>query len=196
MVFHQLKRSLLILVTLCLASACSSIPESLQVVEGTPLTNFSNVRENAAANQGNLARWGGVIAKVTNNADNTMLEVVHFSLSSSTRPKQKDETQGRFKVYFSGLLDPMIYKEGRSITALGKVAISEDGKIGDHEYTYPVINASKVHLWKDIKKVDVRVTHDPFWYTPSYWHYPRPYYRHPIVVSKPSNNNTKSKDKK
>lgn len=165
---------------------CAVVPEALQVPENKALTNFSMVRANSNAEQGNLARWGGVIAKVTNNANNSMLEVVHFPLKSSTRPKQGNETQGRFRVYFSGLLDPMIYKVGRSITALGDIATSEQDKIGEHEYTFPVLKASHIHLWKDIQQIDVSVTQDPFWSSPSYWRYPSyPYYPKRVVIRKP-----------
>jgi outer membrane lipoprotein len=173
-----------------LITGCSSIPKSLKVPENTTLTNFSQVRENDTNTQGNLARWGGVIAKVVNNSDNTMIEVVHFPLKSSSRPKQGNETQGRFRVYFSGLLDPVIYKEGKSVTSLGTVSTSEQGKIGEHEYTYPVLKASYIHLWKDIQAIDVRVTRDPFWYTPSYWHYPRSYYYPRTVIVKKSTKST------
>jgi outer membrane lipoprotein len=168
-------------------TGCSSIPEALKVPESTILTNFSAVRSNTNSEQGNQARWGGVIAKVTNNANNSMLEVVHFPLKSSARPKQSDETQGRFRVYFSGLLDPVIYKEGRSITALGNVETSEEGKIGEHKYNYPVLKASYIHLWKKIEKIDVRVTQEPFWYTPSFWRYPQ-FSHQPrrIIIRKPS----------
>jgi outer membrane lipoprotein len=180
-------------VVLLFISGCSIIPAALQVPENTVLTHFSQVRENADAQQGNLARWGGVIAKVVNNTDNTMLEVVHFPLKSSSRPKQGNETQGRFRVYFSGLLDPMIYKEGRSITALGSISHTEQGEIGEHKYIYPVLKASYIHLWKNIEKIDVRITHDPFWYTPSYWHYPRSYYYQRAVVVRKSSATVKSK---
>jgi outer membrane lipoprotein len=174
-----------LLVSAIFMSGCSTVPEALKTPENTVLTNFAAVRENTNSEQGNLARWGGVIAKVTNNADNSMLEVVHFPLKSSTRPKQGNKTQGRFRVYISGLLDPMIYKEGRSITALGKIDFSEEGKIGEHEYTYPVLKASFIHLWKDIQQIDVQITDNPFWYTPSYWHNPRfSYYPRKKVVRK------------
>jgi outer membrane lipoprotein len=150
------------------------------VDETVALTNFADVRSNDVALIGSQARWGGVIAKVENNAENTMLEVVHFKLSSSTRPQQKDETQGRFKVYYQGFLDPVIFKEGRSITAVGNVAEKEAGKIGEHEYDYPVLKSQNVHLWKEIKQVDVRLTHQPMWYTPSLWYLPRSHHRSPI----------------
>ncbi len=183
-----------LLVSAMFITGCSAVPKALMVSEGTTLTNFSAVRENTNSEQGNLARWGGVIAKVTNNVNNSMLEVVHFPLKSSARPKQGDETQGRFRVYIAGLLDPIIYKEGRSITALGTVTSSEDGKIGEHEYHYPVLKASYIHLWKDIQKIDVRITQSPFWYTPSYWRYPL-YSTHPrrVIVRKPSTSNKKKK---
>jgi outer membrane lipoprotein len=179
--------SLPLLVGAIFITGCAAVPEALKVSENTVLSNFSAVRENTNSEQGNLARWGGVIAKVTNNANNSMLEVVHFPLKSSARPKQGDETQGRFRVYFSGLLDPVIYKEGRSITALGSVVTSEEGKIGEHEYTYPVLKASYIHLWKDIQKIDVRITQSPFWYTPSYWRYPH-YSNYPrrVIIRKSS----------
>ncbi len=184
--FNLLLKSTII-VTVLLVTGCSTIPDALQTPEDTVLTNFAQVRENTDSAQGNLARWGGVIAKVVNNADSTMLEIVHFPLKSSTRPKQDNHTQGRFRVYVSGLLDPVIYKEGRSITALGNIVSAEQGKIGEFEYTYPVLKASYVHLWKDIQKVDVSVTQDPFWHTPSYWYYPRSYiYPRSVVVRKSS----------
>jgi len=180
-------------------SACSTVPQSLQVAEHDKLTAFADVRASIQSNQspsvqGQLARWGGVIAKVTNNANDTMLEIVNFPLTGSSRPKQKDETQGRFRVYYAGLLDPVIYKEGRSITALGVVSTAEAGKIGEHEYLYPVLKASAVHLWKDIKQIDVRITHNPFWHTPSYWHYPSPIYHQPVVINRsPQVNKSKTK---
>jgi outer membrane lipoprotein len=184
------KMKILKLIFVCLLGSlfigCANIPASLVVSEETPLTNFTNVRANADSEVGKIARWGGVIAKVENNADNTMLEVVHFPLTSSTRPKKKDQTQGRFRLYFSGLLDPIIYKEGRSITVLGEITPTESGKIGEHEYNYPVLKASYVHLWKDIQRVDIRVSHNPHWYSPSYWHYPAPYYPRTVVVHKRS----------
>jgi outer membrane lipoprotein len=176
-----------LLLSAMLLTGCSTIPKALQVAENKVLTNFSVVRENTNTDQGNLARWGGVIAKVTNNANNSMLEIVHFPLKSSTRPIQGNKTQGRFRVYFSGLLDPVIYKEGRSITALGSVANSEDGKIGEHEYTFPVLNATYIHLWKNMQKVDVQVTQNPFWYAPSYRYHPySSYYPKKVVVRKPA----------
>ena len=179
---------------LVLLSACVSIPKKLQVPENTPLTAFANVRSQPLNNLSNTVRWGGVIASVTNNADNTMIEIVHFELGSSGRPKQKNETQGRFKLYFSGLLDPVIYKKGKSITAVGIVSTPEKGKIGENEYLYPVMKAKNIHLWKDIQKVDIRVIHKPLWHQPSFWRFPNYYapYR-PIIIQSSNKKNMNEK---
>jgi outer membrane lipoprotein len=176
----MIKKLLVILSLSIVVSGCVHVPESLIVEEGVVLTNFADVRGNNTVSIGNKARWGGVIAKIENNAENTMLEVVHFQLSSSTRPKKKDQTQGRFKIYYQGFLDPVIFKEGRSITAIGNIVEKEAGKIGEHEYNYPVLTSVNVHLWKEIKQVDMKITHQPMWYTPSLWYLPRSHYRSPI----------------
>lgn len=170
-----------------MATGCVHVPDKLQISEGAVLTNFTDVKGNGEATVGQQARWGGVIADIKNYKDNTMIEVVHFDLKSSARPNVQDETKGRFRVYYQGLLDPMVYKKGRSITAVGTVKGEESGKIGEHEYQYPVLNANYVHLWKEIKQVDVRVTHYPQWYTPSLWYYHRPYYYSPYRTKVRSN---------
>ncbi len=179
-----------------LTTGCVNVPESLRVDESTQLVSFAQVKDQAGQHQGELARWGGVIAKVENHADNTMLEVVHFSLKASTRPTPEDQTQGRFRIYSKGLLDPVIYKEGRSVTVLGKIAPSEQGSIGEHEYLYPVINASAVHLWKKAKPISDHIIHQPYWYTPALWYTPRPYYPYspyPYLKQKPVINQAKKK---
>ncbi|MFT5757309.1 MAG: outer membrane lipoprotein [Alteromonadaceae bacterium] len=169
-----------------LLCACSSIPKKLQLPEVTNLAALSAQQ----SNKGEYARWGGVIADVKNNADNTMIEVVSFTLTSSTRPKPSTETQGRFRLYYAGLLDPVIYQKGRSITAIGTVKSAEEGKIGDHQYKFPVLKASHVHLWKNIQRIDVNVIPDPFMYSPYHWRSPL-LYRHnrPIIIHGKSSTN-------
>ncbi|WP_448566198.1 Slp family lipoprotein [Thalassotalea ganghwensis] len=167
-----------------LTSACTSIPEPLKMSKSTPLTTYENVRQAPEQVNGQAARWGGVIANVSNQAKSTILEVVHFPLTRSAKPKQQDQTLGRFKVYYQGLLDPMIYQKGRSITAVGTLSPLEMGKIGEHEYQYPVLKADYVHLWKDVKQVDVNIWHSGFWHPNRYWDPYRPYYHRPVIIHK------------
>ncbi len=165
-------RILLYMASVVVLSACSAIPEKLQLAENTNIIVFSDIKNNAEASVGQATRWGGIIAKVENQAKRTMIEVVSFELGNSAKPKQKNETAGRFRLYFSGLLDPVIYKKGKSITAVGTISVFEDGKIGEHEYQFPVLQATNVHLWKDIQQVDVNFISPPLWYYPRYNSFP------------------------
>ncbi len=177
-----------ILVSLLVLSGCAVVPEKLQLDGNEPLVNFANVRAEPNANTGLSARWGGVIAKVEVKKTRTMVEVVNFKLNSRAKPIPATETQGRFRFYYQGLLDPVIFKVGKKITVVGTIANSEQGKIGEQEYLYPVLNAQKYYLWKELKQVDVRITQQPFWYTPSYWNYYPSYPYSNVIIRRSANN--------
>jgi len=177
---------LLLSASVILLCACSSIPKKLQLSQVTDLAPLSSHQ----SHEGQPARWGGVIAEVKNNADNTMIEVVSFKLTSSARPKPSSETKGRFRLYHDGLLDPVIFQKGRSITAVGIVQSAEEGEIGEHKYKFPVLKASHVHLWKEIQRVDVNVIPAPFMYSPYHWRSPLLYpHNRPVVILNKSKSN-------
>ena len=182
MIYRCFMKKLMVIAAIVFLSACSSIPESLRVAESTNLVEFQKVNE---ASQEQLARWGGLIASVKNLKQGSMLEVVNMDLStSSSRPKASDESKGRFRVYYNGLLDPVIYKEGRSVTILGSVKAPERGTIGEQEYVFPVLEAKHVHLWKEIKEVEIDVYSYPFTYSPYFHPYPRFYHPTRVIVKK------------
>lgn len=175
-------------------SACSSIPESIRVEDGTKLVPFADARALPDDTKGEVARWGGVIAEVKNLPEKTVIEVVNMSLSGSARPKISDKTEGRFRIIADGLLDPMIYEKGKHITVLGSVTGSELGMIGDHEYHYPLVKADGIYLWKELKD-PVHHLNDPYWHSPFYWHFysPRYYRLYPrAVLHKPVKTKSKS----
>ena len=137
-------------------TACSTLPGKLQTAEGESLALFVQTDSQYQINLGKQARWGGVIADVTNLKDQTMLEIVYFPLANSGRPKVKNETEGRFRAFYDGFLDPMVYKKGKSVTVLGRLQEKVTGTIGEHEYQYPVLAVTYAHLWKEIQQVDAR----------------------------------------
>jgi outer membrane lipoprotein len=187
-------KKILLVTSLLLISACSSIPEKLQLSEGTSLTNYTTVRALPAAHLGEKVRWGGVIAKVENKSEQTMVEVVHLDLDRSARPKVSNDTPGRFRVYFPGLLDPVIYKQGKSITFTGQLSSVEAGTIGEQAYQFPVVKGDAVYLWKHKQQLDVRLVNDPFWSLyPHRRAYSARHYIAPRVIRKPrrSPNNKK-----
>ena len=133
---------------MCLTlTACVSYPDVVQVKEGTELVSYQSVVD-SPDHIGKQARWSGVIAEVINHKDNTQLDVLYYLSGANGRPQVSDEPVGRFRVFVDGFLDPVIYKQGKSITALGNVAKKQSAKIGEFEYEYPTIINSKVYLWK------------------------------------------------
>jgi outer membrane lipoprotein len=177
-----MKNFIIITVTLLLISACSMVPKELELPEETLLISFKQAKLSALDSQGNSARWGGVIASVTNQAKYSVIEVVNFDLNMNGRPQAKSETLGRFRVYFEGLIDPIIFQKGKSITAIGTIAASEQGKIGERSYEFPILMASNVYLWKPQKELKERlpasVYFDHYYNGYSRGYYSRPYYRH------------------
>lgn len=164
---------------------CTQLPEKLRVDETVNLADYRPLTEQTFVQEGRKARWAGVIASVKNLSELTKIEVVYFDAKKTGRPNLTENTEGRFILYYPGFLDPMVYKKGKSITVLGETGKAEAGKIGEHPYIFPTLQASYVHLWKTIHEVDVRIDSNPFWHHPSYFYtgYPHRYPVYPVRSS-------------
>lgn len=163
-------------------TGCSVIPDKIQLPEGSQLTRYEDAAAKSDQVKGQWARWGGVIAKVDNKADNTVFEVVYYPLKSYGRPVISDESMGRFRVYVKGFMDPMVYKVGRAMTFTGQLSELEEGLVGEHKYVFPTIQSNGYYLWQEIQQVDVTsINVWPY----DYWGgwYPRPYHRGIIIRS-------------
>lgn len=145
-----MKYPILLLLSLFL-TACASYPDTVKVAEGTTLVDFSSENATGVNQVGKLARWSGVIANVRNAKSHTTLEVLYYPAQENGRPKTSQEPMGRFRVKVDQFLDPAIYKQGKSITALGSLKLKETGKIDEYEYEYPTISNAKVFLWPKLK---------------------------------------------
>lgn len=165
-------------------AGCANVPESIQVDDNVALSNYQQVSADPEGNVNNIVRWGGVIAKVENLPEATLVEVVHYPLRSYGRPVVSSESIGRFRVYVDGFLDPMVIEQGRSITFTGNIVGSEEGVIGEHEYVFPTLQSQGYHLWKNIDRVEVSSIH--FWPHHTYWGFGlnyRPFHQRVIIRS-------------
>jgi outer membrane lipoprotein len=140
---------------------CSSTPGSLQVEEQENLVSYLDVMGNTTTSQGKVALWGGVIAGVTNQADGSVIEITQLPLRNNTRPRVGEQSEGRFRVFVSGFVDPMVYGVGRSISVLGQVGVMQTAMIGEQEYQFATLHADQVHLWK--KRPKTTVTQVDLW---------------------------------
>ena len=166
---------LLAIFMLLLLTACAMQPPGPSAAN-VPLT-LKAAREAPDTAIGKRIRWGGSIVSVINQPQQTRLEIVSRPLRANGRPRENDDTDGRFLAIVEGFLDPMVYAKGRQITINGVVQGVERGKIGEYPYQFIVVKATSHTLWKQQKPVDVRYVPDPLYgWHPARWGYPYPPY--------------------
>jgi outer membrane lipoprotein len=169
--------------TLALAlGACATVPTPLQ---GT----FSPATpRDAAAAEGQAVRWGGDIIKVEPRAESTCFEVLARELDARTRPRDNDNAPslGRFIACRNGFYDPEEFERGRDVTVVGRLDGTEQGKVGEFEYTYPVVRADAIYLWPKRPPYPRTPYYDPwmygfgpYWGWGPYW---GPYWGGPTVI--------------
>ena len=151
-----------------LLGACATIPAPLQG-QYAPITP-----RDAASNANNVAavRWGGEIINVEPRANETCFEVLARELDASARPLDRDPSDGRFIACRNGFYDPEEFKRGRNITVVGQLNGTEQGKVGEFNYTYPRIAADAIYLWPRRTMMAASPYYDPFgpwWGYGPYW---------------------------
>ena len=122
------------------------------------------VSKNPDAYKGKIVLWSGVIISSVNLKEGTMIEVLQKPADIQGKPKDVDESEGRFLALYPGYLDVAIYNGGRKVTVAGQIQGKKIQPLGEIDYTYPLISAKEIHLWPIEKK-------DRFYPYP-YWHYP------------------------
>jgi len=136
-----------------------------QVAKGLTL---SIVLKNPDANKGKIILWSGVIISSVNLKEGTMIKVLQKPADMQGRPKDVDDSGGRFLVLYPGYLDVAIYKQGRKVTVAGEIQGKRIQRLGEIEYTYPLISAKEIHLWP-VEIEDRTYYNYPYFYYP--WRY-------------------------
>ena len=113
---------------------------------------------------------GGEILQTTNLRDGTRIEVLQRPLSDSEAPKLTETTGGRFMVLCKEYLDPAVYAQQRRITVAGQVLGTYDGKVGEADYTYPLISCEETHVFPSAATEFLRYAANPWWYGGPYYY--------------------------
>ncbi|MEE4245363.1 MAG: Slp family lipoprotein [Kangiellaceae bacterium] len=173
-------KAISILLVLFFLAGCNSIPKHIR--GEYPAVSVQKAR---AMKEQPVLRWGGVIASIKNEKEHSVVEIVAKPLGSSSRPLMTDKTEGRFLALINGFVDPLIYQRGREITVVGKLTETIDGKIGEMEYKFPIINVQAYQLWS--RRVENR-NRSWFFYSPGFWPgfgpwiRPYPFIVHPRII--------------
>ena len=161
-----------------LVSACQSKPK---LPVPTPNPNLAAIQKQTDAFLNTKVTWGEVILETQAKEKETHITILSRPLSSSTRPKENDHSDGRFIAKIKGFLDPAVFTKQRELTVHGEIVGTEQQKVGEYDYQYTVINVSSYYLWPPRPEYDPR--DDDYWYGP--WYRPYPYYpyrHHPRTI--------------
>jgi outer membrane lipoprotein len=91
---------------------------------------------------------GGQILAANAREGETWVEVLQKPLDWQNKPKDTDESYGRYLVRIPGFADPAIYSPGKKITVLGEVEGKKVQRLREMDYTYPVVFPLEHYLWK------------------------------------------------
>jgi outer membrane lipoprotein len=135
----------LLLVIVALLAGCATKPVFKDENAKTDVSPQEVMARNVP--DGTRIIWGGVIVATTNLKDSTQIEILAYPLDKQQRPKTESAPLGRFLAIRPGYLESADYSPGRSITVIGPLSGTRHGKIGEIEYTYPVLSPEKTYLW-------------------------------------------------
>jgi len=113
---------------------------------------FNQLRQDPAVYKGKLFILGGIIAETRFSEKGSQIEALSVPVDSLGYLQGSDHTQGRFLAVYprsKGLLDPMVFKQGREITLAGEFVETRKGKIDEMEYVYPVFEIREIYLWDE-----------------------------------------------
>jgi outer membrane lipoprotein len=130
----------------CASCATTPFPEELTRSVNRSLS-LAQIRADPQAHVGARVIVGGEILATTPKPGETEIEVLSRRLDSGEAPERSDRSSGRFLTRTPEFLDPAIYARGRRITVLGRLAGSEERRVGEIPYVYPVIAAERIQLW-------------------------------------------------
>lgn len=172
---------LMLLLSLALQGCTHAISKQSRAMVD-PSVTFAGLHQNPDQYKGRYILVGGTVASVTNRPDGGQLEVVQLPVDSQGMPKDTYNTGGRFIAVSERFLDPVVFKEGNSVTIVGEIQGSRTKKLDQMEYRYPVIGIREVHVWRpeEVERQNYPQTYPYYWYDPWWpsWYYRPGPYRH------------------
>jgi len=150
----------------CLAlmgMGCTHVISDTLRQQAQPPVSFAELRADPQALKGRTVIVGGQILQTTNLPESTRIEVLQRPLNVSEAPELTDATGGRFMAYCDKYLDPAVYAQDRRITIAGQVLGTYDGKVGEAEYTYPLISCEETHVFPSATTELLRFAANPWW---------------------------------
>ena len=89
--------------------------------EMSPDITFKDVIKNPDAHKGKTILISGIILGSKNTKKGTLIEILQKPANIDGRPKDVDDSDGRFLALYDGYLDTAIYSSGRDVAVAGEI---------------------------------------------------------------------------
>lgn len=104
---------------------------------------------------------GGVVIALEAADTGCTLELMEWQLNRWGEPAYLDDSGRRFLIESPKPLDPSVYEPGTLVTLSGIVAGQETRKLDAHDYDYPVLTLTEIHLWETPFRYGIHRNQDP-----------------------------------
>ncbi len=147
-------RSVLVILSVITLSSCVSGPQYDQQRFDSSITpeHASTQIENL---QDTEVMWGGILIANNGVESGSRLEVLAYPLKSNQQPDLDQSPVGRFIALEDRFLEPLDYAEGRQVTVTGRLVETREGKVGEANYVFPIVQSQDVYLWSPGRKPEV-----------------------------------------
>ncbi|UCD80932.1 MAG: Slp family lipoprotein [Desulfobacterales bacterium] len=140
---HILKTALLIVICGCVYP----ISQEMKAEARQDLT-YPVVALDPVSYQGETVIWGGIVIRVRNQPNQTILTVLETPLDFWGVPKDEVYSRGRFMARVAKYLDPEVYGGKKKVTLAGDIIGEEIKPLDETHYRYPVVRVKELHLFK------------------------------------------------
>ncbi len=109
---------------------------------------FSEVEAAPSNYVGRMVMFSGIVLKAKKIKDRTEIEVLQLPTDSGAVPSSdRPRSEGRFLAIETKFLDPATIESGTPVTVVVEVKGAATRSLDDSEYTYPVIEITRLVDW-------------------------------------------------
>ncbi len=147
-----MKPAWLLVVVVALASCASPVLRKDVLDQGLRNVTPAQIVSNPAAYRGKLFVMGGMIVSTRLLPDGSMIEALYIRVDQKGYLQDTETSAGRFLAFYpreKGVLDPLMYREGRRITIAGTFTETREGKVGEMTYLFPFFRIEELYLWDE-----------------------------------------------
>src|SRR5574337_732709 len=135
-IFFSQSMSIILLLSM---AGCAPVISKQVREQVRPDITFTEVLNDPERYKGQMIILSGIIIETENTKEGTLLQILQRPAGFRGKPKDVDETGGRFLALDSRYLDVTVFSKGRAVTIAGEVQGKRTLSLGEIEYTYPLI---------------------------------------------------------